>query len=85
MSNTNQLSTALLLERGADPEALDTYGYRPLHRMASNNLAIGARALLAAGADKSPRADGRETPLQIAVMSRAIDVVRLFKEAGVQS
>lgn len=30
---------------------MDTYGYRPLHRMASNNLAIGAKALLDAGAD----------------------------------
>lgn len=32
-------------------EALDTYGYRPLHRMASNNLKAGAEALLKAGAD----------------------------------
>lgn len=36
-------------------EAVDTYGYRPLHRMASNNLAVGAAALLDAGADpKAP-------------------------------
>lgn len=36
-------------------EAVDTYGYRPLHRMASNNLALGAAALLKAGADpKAP-------------------------------
>lgn len=36
-------------------EAVDTYGYRPLHRMASNNLAIGAEALLRAGADPQVR------------------------------
>lgn len=34
---------------------MDTYGYRPLHRMASNNLAVGAKALLDAGADPKVR------------------------------
>lgn len=38
--------------------AVDTYGYRPLHRMASNNLAVGAEALLAAGANPNPKAIG---------------------------
>merc|ERR1719253_2369675 len=47
MSRTNQMSTALLISRGADIEAVDTYGFTPLHRMASNNLAVGALALLA--------------------------------------
>lgn len=51
MSRRNQQMTALLIERGGDMEAVDAYGYRPLHRMASNNLAIGAAALIKAGAD----------------------------------
>lgn len=51
MSRRNQQMTALIIERGGDVEAVDTYGYRPLHRMASNNLAIGAEALIKAGAD----------------------------------
>ena len=55
MSATNQTSTALLVSRGADIEALDTYGMTPLHRMASNNLAVGAQALLDAGADPTYR------------------------------
>jgi ankyrin repeat protein len=51
MSQTNQLATKFIIEKGGDIEALDTYGYTPLDRMASNNLAVGARALIAAGAD----------------------------------
>ena len=46
MSNENQKVTAFLIKRGADINAVDTYGFTPLHRMASNNLAIGAEALL---------------------------------------
>ena len=82
VSGRNQQSTALLIARGGDIEAVDTYGFRPLHRMASNNLAVGARALIEAGADVSARAGGRETPLQIALMSRALEVARVLKEAG---
>ena len=74
MSRDNQRSTALLVARGGDIEALDTYGMTPLHRMASNNLAVGARALLAAGADPQNRGCG-ETPLDVALSSAAHDVV----------
>ena len=38
MSRRGQTTTEFLVSRGADIEALDTYGFRPLHRMASNNL-----------------------------------------------
>ena len=51
--------------RGADIEALDTYGMTPLHRCASNNLAAGAEALLAAGADPAHRGSVRLTPLEV--------------------
>ena len=75
MSRGNQRSTALLVARGGDIEALDTYGMTPLHRMASNNLAVGARALLAAGADPQNRGGCGETPLDVALSSAAHDVV----------
>lgn len=51
MSQTGQLSTKLLIDYGAKVDALDTYGYTPLHRMASNNLDVGAQALIDGGAD----------------------------------
>jgi hypothetical protein len=63
MSRANQHATAFLLAAGADPEALDTYGYTPLDRMASNNLAVGAEALLTAGgADPESAHGGSEGP-----------------------
>lgn len=80
MSRRNELCTALLISSGGDIEAEDTYGYRPLHRMASNNLAMGADALLSAGADLNVRAGGL-TPMQIAQHSAAVDVVRVLKAA----
>merc|ERR1719258_612368 len=77
MSRDNQRSTALLVARGGDIEALDTYGMTPLHRMASNNLAVGARALLEAGADPAGLATSKavastkQTPLEVATQSDA--------------
>lgn len=81
MSRRNQHSSALLISRGADVEAEDTYEFRPLHRMASNNLAVGARALIEAGAEVNARAGGA-TPLAIAWQARARDVIQLLKAAG---
>eukprot|EP00892_Ulva_mutabilis_P001595 jgi/Ulvmu1/11436/UM076_0010.1 len=80
MSQCGQHSTAVLLAHGADPRALDTYGYTPLHRMASNNLPEGARALLRGGAAADARATGSgETPLQVAEESRAHAVAAVLR------
>ncbi|KAG2435793.1 hypothetical protein HXX76_006989 [Chlamydomonas incerta] len=85
MSRRGQMSTALLIEAGADIEALDTYGYSPLHRMASNNLPIGAEALLKAGADPN-RATGQpyagETALRIARQAAAREVGAVLLSYG---
>ena len=51
MSKSKQDAVNPLVKRGADIESLDTYGRTPLHRMASNNLPIGAKMLLDAGVD----------------------------------
>ena len=50
--------------------------------MASNNLAVGARALLEAGADLHARTVGRrgETAKSIANEAGAYDVLQVFKE-----
>ena len=82
MSAQNQKVTAFLITKGADIEALDTYGFRPLHRMASNNLAIGAEALLKAGADPMARTEGRggETPMQVAKDARAYSVIAMLEK-----
>lgn len=75
MAEVNQGATAYLISRNANIEALDTYGMTPLHRMASNNLAIGAEALLKAGADANNAGECGQTPLRLAQMSHAYDVL----------
>jgi hypothetical protein len=80
MGRDNQISTAYIIMRGGDVEALDTYGMTPMHRMASNNLGVGAAALLDAGADPSNPGKCGATPMQIAQQSEAHDVIRVLKE-----
>jgi len=80
MGQDNQRATAYLIKRGANIESLDTYGMTPLHRMASNNLAVGAEALLAAGADPMNAGSCGATPMQIAHDSRAQDVIRVLEK-----
>jgi len=82
MSQANQHSTSLLISRGADIEAIDSYGYTPLHRMASNNLPIGAQALLDAGADPQFRGGSGQTPMQVAQSSHATDVIKVLQKHG---
>lgn len=81
MSQTGQKATAVVIQAGGDIEAIDTYGYRPLHRMASNNLAIGAQALIDAGADVFARTERGETPLAIARAAGAGDVLKVLQGA----
>ena len=78
MSRAASHLAALVAARGGALEAVDTYGFRPLHRAASNNLAVGARALLAAGADKGAKTPRGETALDIARQSGAADVVAVL-------
>jgi len=82
MSSRNQGQVGVLVERGADIEAVDTYGYTPLHRMASNNLAVGAKLLLEAGADPAFRGGSGETAAAVARSSRARDVLRVLEAHG---
>ena len=90
MSRSNQHATAFVISQGGDVEALDTYGYTPLHRMASNNLAVGARALLEAGADPAGLATSKavastkQTPLEVATQSDAKAVLAVLREFGAE-
>ena len=80
MGQDNQRSTEYIIKRGGNIEAIDTYSYRPLHRMASNNLAIGARALLEAGADLHAMTSRGETAKDIAIESGAMDALNVLEE-----
>ena len=78
MSKNKQFAVRYLVEHGADIEALDTYGMTPLHRMASNNLADGAKMLLEAGADVNNNGKCGRSPLQVARGSAAGAVMELL-------
>merc|ERR1719343_8296 len=78
MSQVNQHVTSTLIKYGGDIEALDTYGMTPLHRMASNNLPVGTKALLEAGADPNNTGLVGATPSEIAMDSRALDVYKVL-------
>lgn len=83
MSAKGELCTQVLIDAGADLHATDTYGYTPLHRMASNNLAIGGRALVNAGVDPNAVVPGADsTPIDIARRSRAIQFLMAMQELG---
>lgn len=81
MSRSKQSAVVELVRRGADIESLDTYGMTPLHRMASNNLAIGAKMLLDAGADVYNTGKVGASPMSIAKESAAYSVMQVLKEA----
>lgn len=79
MSRRGELSAAVLVAAGAEVDVADTWGYTPLMRMASNNLGIGARSLLQAGADRL-RPSGLEgvgqSARDLALRLRSFDVIR---------
>jgi ankyrin repeat protein len=79
------MSTQLLIDAGAVVDSVDTYGYTPLHRMASNHLAHGAETLLKAGADVN-KVTGKpyagDTALKIALQAGARDVAAVLRRYG---
>jgi hypothetical protein len=58
--------TRLLIDRGADVNAAQTAGYRPLHQAAVAGREDLVRLLLDAGADRTARCDRDKTPAEYA-------------------
>ena len=94
MSKAGEQSMALLIAaRGATPavgdwvtsdvDARDSWGYTALQRCATNGLAIGAQALLDAGADHllpSGLEGTGDSARQLARRMRAFGVLRAFQQ-----
>ncbi len=81
-----------LVALGADVEAANRRGHRPLHAAAAGHPAVpgwdpdaqaaATEALIAAGADPNAAAMGAVTPLHIAVRTRSASVVEALLKAG---
>lgn len=69
----------LLIERGADVNAAQTAGYRPLHQAAAAGCEDAVRMLLDAGADRTARCDRGKTPAEYA-RERGHDAVAAMLE-----
>ena len=72
--------TRLLIERGADVNAAQTAGYRPLHQAAVAGREDLVRMLLDAGADKTTRCDRGKTPADYARERGHAAVAELLEE-----
>ncbi|KAL3794026.1 hypothetical protein HJC23_008914 [Cyclotella cryptica] len=83
MSVRGQDSVRTLVEAGADVHALDSYNYNALHRMASNDLEIGAQILVEAGLDPNGVVEGADsTPIEIARRQRSIKFLMMMQKLG---
>ena len=74
----------LLVEAGADLEACNEHGRRPLHEACSgdggNQTAV--RTLLRYGVEVDPVSESGDTPLSLAAQMGEIECIRLLLEAG---
>ena len=73
----------LLMLRGADKDALDTWGYTPLYIATNRGQVASALALLAGGADFSIRCgESERTVVDVAAEGGHVDILRAAIEHG---
>ena len=72
----------VLIERGADVQALDANSWSPLHYAATGGFRAISEALLKAGASLDLVNLIMETPLHRAVVQRRVDVIQLLLDWG---
>jgi len=72
----------LLVEAGADVNAVQPHGYRPLHAAAQNGNAELTEVLLAAGADPAARTDDGKTPADLAAAAGHEEIAERLRQTG---
>src|SRR5206468_256181 len=78
----NKLVAGLLIGRGADVNAADAAGWRPLHLAAANNNLDAIKALVAQGADVAAGNGEGLTPLTIAQEKSHREAAALLRRYG---
>ncbi len=72
----------LLLQKGADKEAKDSFGRTPIHGAASNDHLDVVEYLVEHGVNKEVADDDNETPLHFAASNAHLDIVEYLVEQG---
>jgi ankyrin repeat protein len=72
----------LLIEHGAEVNAMDQLCYTPLHRAAESGKGELARLLIEKGADPNARDAQQRTPLHAAAMNGHTGIMKLLEEVG---
>ncbi len=73
----------VLLDSGADAEALAKYKSTPLHEASQGGHAELVRVLLGRGVDTNPISDADRSPVYLALMGGHLQVMKVFIEFGV--
>ena len=73
---------ALLIEAGAELDAVDTFGCTPLRRAVGSGHLDSVQLLLAAGADPNAGQDWQSLPLREAAFPMNLEIAHLLLEAG---
>ncbi|CAD7928265.1 unnamed protein product [Amoebophrya sp. A25] len=80
-TRATQYAVEVLCDHGADVEALDSQGVTPLQRMAWNDMLVGCRLLLLAGASPLNRGKIGFTPEQMATRAGAGSAKAILTDA----
>lgn len=80
----NADAARVLLAHGLDPNALDTFSWTPAHWAARFGQARVLGVLCAAGANVRRCSHGLETPLELALLNRQEECVRLLLACGLR-
>lgn len=75
-------TATLLIEKGADVNAKDTYGYYPLHVAVKNENIDMVKLIIAGGGEVNSKTLDGTTPLHIAAETGNRSILRLLLEAG---
>ncbi|PYQ82796.1 MAG: hypothetical protein DMG03_16380 [Acidobacteria bacterium] len=82
LAGNHKFVAGLLIGQGADVNAPDAAGWRPLHLAAANNILDALKALIAQGADVNAANNDGQTPLSLAQEKNHREAAALLRRHG---